>query len=121
MTVFKPQLHLAHRENLAAVGENPPVRPPIDKHDGFVERLYHQYRTSLSHYVAGMLPGGQQDAEVIIQETYIRLLRQSSLEHLQANARAYIFTIATNLVRDSLRKQVRRCGDAHEPLREEEH
>ena len=121
MAASNMQLHVVRHQNSGPVDGDSTVTPSAGESERYVERLYRKYRASLSHYVAGMLPGGQQDAEVIIQETYIRLLRQSSLEHLQVNARAYIFTIATNLVRDLLRKQVRCCGDAHDPLQEEEH
>lgn len=121
MAVSKPQLRLVQ----SASGD---TAPPGDaglcmnaaERVLYIERLYHQYRAGLANYIAGILPGGQQDADVIIQETYIRLLRQSSLDHLEDNARAYIFTIATNLVRDSLRRHLRRFGDAHESLNEEE-
>ncbi|MFC6632804.1 RNA polymerase sigma factor [Microbulbifer taiwanensis] len=86
-----------------------------------MEELYSSYRGALCSYVARMLPGGQQDVEVILQETYVRLLRQEDLQPLRENPRAYIFTVATNLVRDSLRRHMRRRGDYHHRFEEQEH
>ncbi|WP_193161482.1 RNA polymerase sigma factor [Microbulbifer hainanensis] len=96
-----------------------PAGEPADR--ALVEKLYQSHRGALCNYVARMLPGGQQDVEVILQETYIRLLRLDNLQHLRDNPRAYIFTVATNLVRDSLRRYMRRRGDAHERFDEGEH
>lgn len=86
-----------------------------------VEELYSAHRGALCNYVARMLPGDRQDVEVILQETYIRLLRQESLQNLQENPRAYIFTVATNLVRDSLRRQLRRRTEYHDSYDDSEH
>lgn len=85
-----------------------------------MEALYNKYRHSLLNYLVGLLPGGRHDADEILHEAYIRLLKQDSLDHLEDNARAYIFTIATNLVRDSLLKRYSRCTDAHVPFEEAE-
>lgn len=84
-----------------------------DKKCQQVEALYLQYRQSLLNYLTGIMPGGRQDAQEILHETYIRLLRHNDLERLEENPRAYIFTIATNLVRDSLRRGKSRKEDAH--------
>ncbi len=120
MAVSKPQLRLVQDCDDQTEPDNDALAPlSAAERVLFIERLYHQYRPGLCQYIAGLLPGGRQDADAIVQETYIRLLRQSSLEHLRTNARAYIFTIATNLVRDTLRRHLRRCGDAHESLDEE--
>lgn len=110
------------KARLRLVSSNPGGAPPIGDADrAFVEALYRLHRGALCHYVARMLPGGQQDVEVILQETYIRLLRLDNLQQLRDNPRAYIFTVATNLVRDSLRRHMRRRGDFHERFDEGEH
>ena len=122
MAAFKPQLRLVSDASIASgTGDEAPSHSEIAHHVLYVERLYHEYRDSLLAYVARLLPGGAQDADVIIQETYVRLLRQNNLDHLKQNPRAYIFTVATNLVRDALRRHLRRHGDAHESLNEQEH
>ena len=87
-----------------------------DKKSQQVEALYLQYRQSLLNYLTNIMPGGHQDAQEILHETYIRLLRHNDLERLEENPRAYIFTIATNLVRDSLRRGRSRKGEAHTDL-----
>ncbi|MDO3382196.1 RNA polymerase sigma factor [Gilvimarinus algae] len=87
----------------------------------YVEQLYGRYRGDLHGYIARLLPSGAGDIESILQETYVRLLRQDSLDKLSDNARAYIYTTATNLVRDSVRRHVRQKGDWHEPLDETAH
>lgn len=96
-------------------------KPPLTlvsggKNSQQVEALYLQYRQSLLNYLSNIMPGGRQDAQEILQETYIRLLRHDDLERLESNPRAYIFTIATNLVRDSLRRGRSRKEDAHTDL-----
>ena len=48
-----------------------------------------------------------------MHETYIRLLEQESLDKFESNARAYLYTVATNLVRDSLRKRSRQHRQNH--------
>lgn len=78
-----------------------------------VEGLYNTYHHSLLNYLVGLLPGGRQDAFEILHETYVRLLRLDNLQRLQENPRAYIFTIATNLVRDFIRRRNSRMHDAH--------
>lgn len=105
--------------NLRLVSSNPD--PADTGHRAHVEALYSEHRAALCSYIARMLPGGRQDVEVILQETYIRLLRQDSLKHLRENPRAYIYTVATNLVRDSLRRQLRRRSDQHHSYDDSEH
>jgi RNA polymerase sigma factor (sigma-70 family) len=82
------------------------------------EHLYNSYRASLLKYLIGLLPGGRQDALEILHETYIRLLQQEDLERIQQNPRAYIFTIATNLVTDWLRRRNSRRLDFHDSFDE---
>ncbi|MCK7595974.1 RNA polymerase sigma factor [Microbulbifer sp. CAU 1566] len=92
-----------------------------DGRSAFIEALYSEHCVALGHHVARMLPGGRPEAEVILQETYIKLLRLENLQPLQENPRAYLFTIATNLVRDSLRRHLRRKTEQHDSFEEREH
>ncbi len=98
-----------------------PVAGERSEDRGFIETLYGEYHSELGRYVARMLPGGRQEAEVILQETYIKLLRLQDLRPLQENPRAYLFTVATNLVRDSLRSHLRRKTDQHDSFDEHDH
>lgn len=114
------------KAKLRVVSSNPAVpNADVSARDSgnraYVEELYSAHRGALCNYVARMLPGGQQDVEVILQETYIKLLRQDSLQHLRDNPRAYIFTVATNLVRDSLRRHLRRRAEYHDSYDDSEH
>lgn len=60
----------------------------------------------------------ESDREEIAQEVFLRLCRQKDLEDkLSAgveSTRAYLFTVATNLIRDMRRRAVVRQSDYHE-------
>jgi RNA polymerase sigma-70 factor (ECF subfamily) len=71
--------------------------------DDDVERLFRTYHTMLVRYLTRRL-GDRDWAEEVAQETFVRALRQ---EHLE-NERAWLFAVATNLVRDEARKDERR-------------
>lgn len=83
-----------------------------------IEALYSTFRPSLFNYLLSLCPGGQEEAVDILHETYLRLLRLDDLGHLQQNPRAYVFTIATNLARDAMRRRSTRKTDAHDEFDE---
>jgi RNA polymerase sigma-70 factor, ECF subfamily len=68
-----------------------------------VERLFRTYHGTLVRYLTRRL-GDRDWAEEVAQETFVRALRQERL----VNERAWLFAVATNLVRDEARKDVRR-------------
>jgi RNA polymerase sigma-70 factor (ECF subfamily) len=68
-----------------------------------VERLFKTYHTTLVRYLTRRL-GDRDWAEEVAQETFVRALRQDTI----MNERAWIFAVATNLVRDEARKDARR-------------
>jgi RNA polymerase sigma-70 factor (ECF subfamily) len=84
------------------------------------ERLFRTYHAPLVRYLTRRL-GDRDWAEEVAQETFLRALRQSNL----TNERAWIFAVATNLIRDEARKDARRRAhlsllaaesrDAYEP------
>lgn len=76
---------------------------PELEHARFVEHLFERYRRPLLRYVSGLL-GWRADAEDVLQEAYTRLLGVQALDRTPARARAYLFKIATNLVRDRFRR-----------------
>jgi len=78
-----------------------------------VERLFRTYHDPLVRYLTRRL-GDRDWAEEVAQETFVRALRQNELQ----NERAWLFAVATNLVRDEARKDVRRRRHL-ELLREE--
>src|SRR5213595_860786 len=68
-----------------------------------VERLFRTYNAALVRYLTRRL-GDRDWAEEVAQETFVRALRQDELH----NERAWLFAVATNLVRDEARKDARR-------------
>jgi RNA polymerase sigma-70 factor, ECF subfamily len=68
-----------------------------------VDRLFRTYHAPLVRYLTRRL-GDRDWAEEVAQETFLRALRQSEL----TNERAWLFAVATNLVRDEARKEARR-------------
>ena len=69
-----------------------------------VERLFRTYHAHLVRYLTRRL-GDRDWAEEVAQETFLRALRQ---EEQLTNERAWLFTVANNLVRDEARKDARR-------------
>ncbi|MEO7367384.1 MAG: sigma-70 family RNA polymerase sigma factor [Gemmatimonadaceae bacterium] len=68
-----------------------------------VERLFRTYNEQLVRYLTRRL-GDRDWAEEVAQETFVRALRQDTI----LNERAWLFAVATNLVRDEARKDSRR-------------
>jgi RNA polymerase sigma-70 factor (ECF subfamily) len=93
-----------------------PVRQWSDSdRSRFVERLFAAHRTALMQYLTRLF-GSSEDAEEIVQETYIRLLKFEDLGQLDSEVRRFLFRIATNLARDRFRQRKARAYDAHVPF-----
>ena len=71
--------------------------------DAELERLFKTYHGPLVRYLTRRL-GDRDWAEEVAQETFLRALRQTYL----TNERAWLFAVATNLVRDDARREDRR-------------
>jgi RNA polymerase sigma-70 factor, ECF subfamily len=67
-----------------------------------VERLFRTYHATLVRYLTRRL-GDRDWAEEVAQETFVRALRQGALK----SERAWLFTVANNLVRDEARRTMR--------------
>jgi RNA polymerase sigma-70 factor (ECF subfamily) len=67
------------------------------------DRLFRTYHQPLVRYLTRRL-GDRDWAEEVAQETFVRALRQPAL----TNERAWLFAVATNLVRDEARRDIRR-------------
>src|ERR1700722_8527837 len=67
------------------------------------DRLFHTYHAPLVRYLTRRL-GDRDWAEEVAQETFLRALRRETI----VNERAWLFAVATNLVRDEARTQARR-------------
>jgi RNA polymerase sigma-70 factor (ECF subfamily) len=68
-----------------------------------IDDLFRTYHDPLVRYLTRRL-GDRDWAEEVAQETFVRALRQTDLQ----NERAWLFAVATNLVRDEARKDSRR-------------
>jgi RNA polymerase sigma-70 factor (ECF subfamily) len=68
-----------------------------------LDRLFREYHAPLVRYLTRRL-GDSDWAEELAQETFVRALQQEQL----SNERAWLFAVATNLVRDEGRKDARR-------------
>ncbi|MEQ9394553.1 RNA polymerase sigma factor [Haliea sp.] len=82
---------------------------------GFAFRLYMQHRESMLGFFRRVLRDPEDVADAM-QELYLRLARQTDLESRCQNQKAYLFTVATNLVNDGLRKKYVRSLDLHVSL-----
>ena len=59
-------------------------------------------------YCAGLrMTRNKEDAEDLVQETYVKAVRSSHLFNEELNGRAWLFKILTNSFRDSYRKKVK--------------
>ena len=72
-------------------------------HESELDRLFATYHRPLVRYLTRRL-GDRDWAEEVAQETFLRALRQERL----TSERAWLFAVATNLVRDEARKDARR-------------
>ena len=82
----------------------------VDDHTRYVTELFDQYRQPLIRYLVSLL-SHYQDAEDIAQETYARLLKADNLDKAGSRARAYLFSVATNLAYDRFRQRKVRDSD----------
>ncbi len=95
-----------------------PVRkcasPIADAQRAVLTLLFNNHRGELFRYLLRLVRS-KEDASDLVQETYLRAMRQPPVAPLEGFSRAYLFQIATNLARDHYRRQRFR---AHEPLEE---
>lgn len=68
-----------------------------------VDRLFREYHQPLVRYLTRRL-GDRDWAEEVAQETFLRAVRQETI----MSERSWLFAVATNLVRDDARKDIRR-------------
>lgn len=118
-TMRKPKLKLVKVDSQREEQCSESVRVIADSEQQYVELLFGKYRSALARYLVKLLHN-EADAAELLQETYLRLLEQASLDHLEANARAYLFRVATNLVRDKARRDTVRARGQHDSADEKE-
>ncbi len=81
-----------------------------------IETLTDMYSAPLRRYFLRHVRQ-REDAEDMVQEVFSRLIRNQSAEQIE-NPQAYLFRIASNLLRDKRRRDRVRHSDAHEPYDE---
>jgi RNA polymerase sigma-70 factor (ECF subfamily) len=85
-----------------------------DAHEVLLAALVGRHRHSLLQHVKRILCSDE-DAEDVVQETCMRLLRVGDLCRGDREVRAFLFKVATNLARDELRRRKARCHGMHLP------
>jgi RNA polymerase sigma factor (sigma-70 family) len=75
--------------------------------------LIELHRPALLKFVKRILISAE-DAEDVVQETCIRMMRVRDLWRSEREARAVLYTIATNLARDEIRRRKTRCHGHHQ-------
>lgn len=88
------------------------VSPQSEERREFVDYLFERYHSSLLRYLT-QLTANAHDAEEVLQEAFIRIMRVETLDTLEARARGYLFKIATNIIRDRKRKEASQFYSAH--------
>jgi len=78
--------------------------PIADSQRVFVVLLFNKYRGALFRHVERLVHS-REDAAELVQETYLRVMRQVQTSRFEAAARAYLFQTATNLARDLHRRR----------------
>jgi len=89
--------------------------PVSDSQRAFLTMLYLKYRGPLYRHVKRIIPS-QDDAAELVQETYVRVMKQAQISSFEAAARNYLYQTATNLARDWIRRKYHR---RHETLDDE--
>ena len=86
-------------------------QPLTDSEAAYARELFERHRFALFRYLRRVL-ASREDASEVLQETYLRLLRQPDFERVNANARAYLFQTAVNLARDRFRQRLKKGAEA---------
>lgn len=81
------------------------AKPQLD--GGQLAELYHRHGRFLQQYLLGLTFGDTQEAEDILQETFLRAWHKPELADHTDTCRPWLVTVARNLVIDRVRR--RRC------------
>jgi RNA polymerase sigma-70 factor (ECF subfamily) len=83
--------------------------PPMSSDNkALVEQLFREHGSALKGYLYRQT-GNEQDANELVQETYLRMLQIKDMDAVR-DCRAYMFTIAGNLAKKHGREQGRERG-----------
>jgi RNA polymerase sigma-70 factor (ECF subfamily) len=81
----------------------PRRRTPAGPADAAVGRLYEKHKADVYRF-ARRLAGSPADAEDLVQEVWLRVVRHRDAISEERDMKAWLFTITANLHRDALRK-----------------
>jgi RNA polymerase sigma factor (sigma-70 family) len=98
--------------------ERPTVDPPTGDGEAFLADLDRRYRIPLIRYFAKRIREAY-DVDDLVQEVFIRLVRQATIESVQ-QIDSYVFQTAANVIRDRARRQAARHHRQHDELSEGE-
>jgi RNA polymerase sigma factor (sigma-70 family) len=91
--------------------------PIADSQRALLVLLFTRYRGALTRHVERLVRS-REDAAELVQETYLRVMRQIQSSHFESAARAYLFQTATNLAHDHHRRGRYRAHDSIDDLTE---
>ena len=111
----QPHTGAAYPASAAAPQDGPD--PIADSQRAFLIILFNKYRAALLRHVERLVHS-REDAAELVQETYLRVMRQLQTSHFEAAARAYLFQTATNLAHDHYRRGRHRSHDRLDDLPE---
>jgi RNA polymerase sigma factor (sigma-70 family) len=83
-----------------------------------IDRLFRSQAPRLLRFLSRRA-ARREDAADLLQETFLRLVRLSSVETIPARPEAYLQRIATNLLRDQARRALTRADELHGPVDED--
>jgi RNA polymerase sigma factor (sigma-70 family) len=89
--------------------------PIADSQRALLVLLFTRYRGALTRHVERLVRS-REDAAELVQETYLRVMRQIQSSHFESAARAYLFQTATNLAHDHHRRGRYRAHDSIDDL-----
>ena len=92
-----------------------PAQMDIAQQRLYIEKLFRSHQSSLQRYLTRLLQNDD-DAEEMMQETYIRALQHGGIQQIDDRAKALLYKIATNLVIDKSRKDQRNHTHQHSDL-----
>jgi len=72
----------------------------------FVESSLRDHEAALVHYTAGLLAGDYERARDVVQDTFLKLCRQTP-DKVRENTKAWLYTVARNRAFDVIRKESR--------------
>jgi RNA polymerase sigma factor (sigma-70 family) len=103
--------------NPAGAAADPGPDPIADSQRALLILLFNRYRSALTRHVERLVRS-REDAAELVQETYLRVMRQIQSSHFESAARAYLFQTATNLAYDHFRRGRHRDHDCIDDLTE---